>query len=124
MRATNSTPKSCYTSSVILGLGVIPLRRGEFIVLLSSGVAAWALGSRAEEAERMRRIGVLVGTYAQIDREGQDRIAVFLDTFRKLGWSDARNVRIDYLGRRRCRPFKDPCGRIGPFRAGCDRCRE
>src|SRR5262249_39319096 len=36
------------------------------------------------------------GTYGQTDREGQDRIAVFLDTFRKLGWTDGRNVRIDY----------------------------
>ena len=43
----------------------------------------------------MPRVSVLVGTYGQTDREGQDRIAVFLDTFRKLGWSEGRNVRID-----------------------------
>src|SRR5215831_4880832 len=73
---------------------MLDLRRREFITLLGAG-AAWPLAARAQQAERMRRIGVLVGTYGQTDREGQDRIAVFLDTFRKLGWSDGRNVRID-----------------------------
>src|SRR5262249_9730677 len=51
--------------------------------------------ARAQQRERVPRVGVLVGTYGQTDREGQDRIAVFLDTFRKLGWSEGRNVRID-----------------------------
>jgi putative ABC transport system substrate-binding protein len=44
----------------------------------------------------MWRIGVLINTYAQTDREGQARVAAFLDTFRRLGWSDGRNVRIEY----------------------------
>src|SRR5215831_4177025 len=70
--------------------------RREFITLLGGAAAAWPLAARAQPGERMRRVGVLVGTYGQTDREGQDRIAVFLDTFRKLGWSDGRNVRIDY----------------------------
>src|SRR5215468_6961201 len=70
-------------------------RRREFITVLG-GAASWPLAARAQPGERMRRVGVLVGTYGQTDREGQDRIAVFLDTFRKLGWSDGRNVRIDY----------------------------
>jgi len=39
---------------------------------------------------------MLVGTFAKADREGKDRIAAFLDTFQKLGWSDGRNVRMDY----------------------------
>ena len=43
-----------------------------------------------------RRIGMLIGTFAKADREGQDRIAAFLDTFQKLGWSDGRNFRMDY----------------------------
>src|SRR5262249_9563117 len=79
----------------ILSLGVSPRRRREFITLLG-GAAAWPLAARAQQGERVPRVGVLVGTYGQADREGQDRIAVFLDTFRKLGWSDDRNVRIDY----------------------------
>jgi ABC-type uncharacterized transport system substrate-binding protein len=71
------------------------MTRREFIMLLG-GAAAWPVAARAQQPSDMRRIGVLVGTYAQTDREGQDRIAVFLDTFRRLGWSDGRNVRIDY----------------------------
>jgi len=70
--------------------------RRQFITLLGGAAAAWPLAAQAQQGERMRRIGVLVGSYAQTDREGQDRIAVFLDTFRRLGWSDGRNVRIDY----------------------------
>jgi putative ABC transport system substrate-binding protein len=70
-------------------------RRRQFITLLGGAAAAWPLAARGQQPERMRRIGVLVGTYGQTDREGQDRVAVFLDTFRRLGWSDGRNVRID-----------------------------
>ena len=39
---------------------------------------------------------MLIGTFAKTDRQGQDRIAAFLDTFQKLGWSDGRNFRMDY----------------------------
>jgi hypothetical protein len=39
---------------------------------------------------------MLIGTFAKADREGQDRIAAFLDTFQKLGWSDGRNFRMDF----------------------------
>src|SRR5499433_1831858 len=72
------------------------MRRRNFITLLGGTAISWPLAAHAQQPERMPRIGVLVGTYGQADREGQDRIAVFLDTFRKLGWSDDRNVRIDY----------------------------
>src|SRR5262249_57847120 len=72
------------------------MKRRQFITLLGGTAAAWPLAARAQQPERMRRVGLLVGTYGQTDREGQDRIAGFLDTFRKLGWSDGRNVRIDY----------------------------
>jgi putative ABC transport system substrate-binding protein len=71
------------------------MQRRDFIMLLG-GAAAWPLAARAPRAERMPRIGMLIGTYAQTDREGQARIAVFLDTLQKLGWSDGRNIRIEY----------------------------
>jgi putative ABC transport system substrate-binding protein len=72
------------------------MKRREFIRLLGSAAAAWPLAARAQQSGGMRRIGVLIASYAETDREGQARVAVFLDTFRRLGWSDGRNVRIDY----------------------------
>jgi putative ABC transport system substrate-binding protein len=71
------------------------MNRRAFITLLG-GAATWPLAARGQQSAGMRRIGVLVASYAETDREGQARVAVFLDTFRRLGWSDGRNVRIDY----------------------------
>jgi putative tryptophan/tyrosine transport system substrate-binding protein len=70
------------------------LRRRHFFTLLG-GAAAWPLAARAQQPERMRRIGVLV-SLAENDPEGQARIAGFLEGLRQLGWTDGRNVRIDY----------------------------
>jgi putative ABC transport system substrate-binding protein len=70
------------------------IRRREFITLLG-GAAAWPLAARAQQGERIRRIGVLT-LYSQTDHEGQTRIAAFLDTLQRLGWTDRRNVRIEY----------------------------
>jgi putative tryptophan/tyrosine transport system substrate-binding protein len=69
------------------------MRRREFITLLGGAAAAWPLSARAQQP---RRIGALIANYAQTDREGQASIAAFLDTFQKLGWTDGRNVRIEY----------------------------
>ena len=79
------------------------LKRREFITLLG-GAAAWPLAARAQQGERMRRIGVLMTTAAN-DPEGQARIAAFLQELQQLGWTDGRNVRIDVRwAARRCRP--------------------
>ena len=69
------------------------MKRREFITLLG-GAAAWPLASRAQQGERMRRIGVLI-PYAADDPEGQARIAAFLQGLQQLGWTEGRNVRID-----------------------------
>jgi putative tryptophan/tyrosine transport system substrate-binding protein len=72
------------------------MKRREFITLLGgAAAAAWPLAAGAQQGERVRRIGVLI-LYSQTDREGQARIAAFLDTVRRLGWTDGRNVRIEY----------------------------
>src|SRR3974377_1904977 len=69
------------------------MRRREFITLVG-GVAAWPLAARAQQPERMRRIGVLMNLAAD-DPEGQARLAAFQQALQQLGWSDGRNVRID-----------------------------
>ena len=70
------------------------IRRREFITLLGGAAAAWPLAARAQQPERMRRIGVLMNLAAD-DPEGQARIAAFLQGLQQLGWTDGRNVRID-----------------------------
>jgi putative tryptophan/tyrosine transport system substrate-binding protein len=69
------------------------MKRREFITLLG-GVAASPLAARAQQ-ERMRRIGVL-NDYGETDPVGQTQFAAFRDELGKLGWTDGRNVRIDY----------------------------
>jgi putative tryptophan/tyrosine transport system substrate-binding protein len=71
----------------------IHIRRREFMFTLG-GAAAWPLAARAQQAERMRRIGVLVNLPAN-DPEWQGRLAAFLQGMEALGWADGRNVRID-----------------------------
>ena len=70
------------------------MRRREFISLLG-GAAAWPLAARAQQPERMRRIGALSGI-AVDDPESQVRIAAFVEVLQQLGWTDGRNVRIDH----------------------------
>ena len=70
------------------------MRRREFITLLGGAAVAWPLAARAQQPERMRRIGVL-NTLAADDPEAQARHAAFLQGLQELGWTDRRNVRID-----------------------------
>jgi ABC-type uncharacterized transport system substrate-binding protein len=70
------------------------VKRREFITLLGGAAAAWPLAAWAQQSERMRRIGVLMGG-AEGDPVNQARLAAFLDGLQQLGWTDGRNVRID-----------------------------
>ena len=70
------------------------MTRREFITLLSGATITWPLAARAQQPERMRRIGVLMGG-AESDPENRARLAAFLDGLQQLGWTDGRNVRID-----------------------------
>ena len=70
------------------------MRRREFIALLVAVAARWSVAAHAQQAEGMRRIGVLIPGTAD-DAEYQDRMAAFLQELQQLGWSDGRNVRID-----------------------------
>ena len=73
---------------------MIDVRRREFITLLGAA-AAWPLAARAQQGERMRRIGVL-SSLAESDLEAQSRFAAFSRALQELGWTDGSNVRIDY----------------------------
>jgi putative ABC transport system substrate-binding protein len=69
--------------------------RREFIALLGSAAAAWPLAARAQQAEPMRRIAVLM-PLAEDNPVSQARIAAFVQGLQQSGWTDGRNVRIDY----------------------------
>jgi putative tryptophan/tyrosine transport system substrate-binding protein len=69
------------------------MNRRKMIAALG-GAATWPLAARAQQAERMRRIGVLMG-FAESDRQGPAFVAAFRDELQKLGWVEGRNIRVD-----------------------------
>jgi putative ABC transport system substrate-binding protein len=73
----------------------IHIGRREFIVTLGSAAAAWPLAARAQQGERMRRLGILM-PLAENDPETQKRVTAFVRRLRELGWTDGGNIRIDY----------------------------
>ena len=72
------------------------MKRREFITLLGGAAAAWPVAARAQQGERVRRIGVLVGAQHPDDPESQANFAAFLQRLQQLGWDESRNVQIDY----------------------------
>jgi|GraSoiStandDraft_16_1057320.scaffolds.fasta_scaffold93042_1 putative ABC transport system substrate-binding protein len=70
------------------------IERRKFLATLG-GAAAWPLAARAQQGERMRRIGVLMST-GERDPETQLRVGAFREGLQKLGWAEGRNLRIDY----------------------------
>jgi putative tryptophan/tyrosine transport system substrate-binding protein len=71
------------------------MKRRQFITLLGGAAAAWPLAARAQQGERVRRVGVLMNL-ASDDAEGQARLAAFHQGLQQLGWTVGRNVQIDY----------------------------
>ena len=71
------------------------MNRRAFISLLGGAAATWPLAARAEQGERMRRIGVLMPQTAD-DQEAQTRVGAFVQALSQLGWTIGHNVRIDY----------------------------
>ena len=69
------------------------MRRRDFITLLG-GAATWPLAARAQQPERMRRVGALMG-FAESDQEGQIFIAAFREGLHNFGWTEGRNIQFD-----------------------------
>jgi putative tryptophan/tyrosine transport system substrate-binding protein len=75
------------------------IERRKFLATLLGGAAVWPVAARAQPAERMRRIGVLAGL-AEDDPDLQAQLAAFRRELDRLGWSQERNVRIDFRSAR------------------------
>ena len=70
------------------------MKRREFIALFGGAAAVWPVAARAQQPDRMRRIGALAGI--EDDGEGRARFASFQQGLQQLGWTHGRNVQIDY----------------------------
>jgi putative ABC transport system substrate-binding protein len=70
------------------------MRRRQLLTLLGGAAVAWPLGTRAQQADRMRRVGVLSSLTAD-DPEGLARVVAFREALQALGWTDGRNLQID-----------------------------
>src|SRR5215470_14835617 len=71
----------------------VPIARRKFVVALA-GAAAWPLAAHAQQGDRVRRIGVLMGG-DENDPEQKRRNSAFTQALAGLGWTDSRNVRTD-----------------------------
>jgi putative ABC transport system substrate-binding protein len=71
------------------------MRRRDFITLLGSAAAAWPLAARAQQSDRVRRVGWLVGL-GENDQEAQRRTGAFVAELQRLGWTVGRNIQMDY----------------------------
>ena len=72
---------------------MLDLRRRQFITLLLGGAAAWPLAARAQQGERVRRIGLLMVTAD--DPEGQARVTALKQGLQEFGWTDSGNIQIE-----------------------------
>ena len=70
------------------------MKRRDFITLLGGAAAAWPLAARAQQGERVRRIGI-IQTASSDDAEYQARVGALLQELQQLGWMIGRNIRID-----------------------------
>jgi putative ABC transport system substrate-binding protein len=93
------------------------MRRREFIGLLGGAAAAWPFAARAQQGDGMRRIGALF-SQGETDPEGQARVAALGQGLQELGWTEGRNLRIEYRwaggGIDRMRPLAVELVRLDP----------
>ena len=70
------------------------MKRRKFITLLGGATAAWPLAARAQQGERMRRVGMISGIADEAVTRA--RLAAFLPALQRLGWTEGRNVQFEY----------------------------
>src|ERR1700733_812032 len=84
----------CAILSVRSRGGNRPVKRRELIRLLGGAAVAWPLSARAQQPDRMRRVGVLIGL-AEDDPDSKARLGALRQGLEKLGWSEGRNIHLD-----------------------------
>src|SRR5499427_117712 len=93
------------------------MRRREFITLLGGAAAAWPFAARAQQAERMRRVGVLLSV-DESNPEGKAQLSGFTQGLTELGWIEGRNLRTEVRWGRgdvdRIRTFAKELVALGP----------
>ena len=92
LRCTPLTLRTCYTQSVILNLGVSPMRRREFIAALSAA-ATLPISAHAQQPLKIWRIGVLESATRELNTPNMN---VFLKTLREYGYIEGENLVIEY----------------------------
>jgi len=70
------------------------MRRRKFITLLGGAAAAWPLAARAQQSQRIRRVGVLMNG-AATEAAPQSYVAAFPQALQQLGWTEGQNLRVD-----------------------------
>jgi putative ABC transport system substrate-binding protein len=70
------------------------MKRREFITLLGGAAVAWPLAALAQQTDKVRRVGVLMG-YDEADPEAKALLSEFTQGLSELGWTDGRNLRVD-----------------------------
>src|SRR3954453_5290975 len=73
---------------------LVDRNRREFITLLGGAAAAWPIGAKAQQPDRMRRIGVLMPA-GMDDADALDRLSAFQGALEQLGWAEGRNMRME-----------------------------
>src|SRR6516164_7972105 len=71
------------------------MRRRDFVKATAASVATWPLAARAQQPERVRRVGVL-SPFPADDAEGQARLTAFAQALQQTGWTLGQNLRLDY----------------------------
>jgi putative ABC transport system substrate-binding protein len=90
--ANSCCNKNCKSAPTPRGAA---MRRRDFIKVIAGSATAWPLAAHAQPAEKMRRIGALIG-YAEGDPIAKSRVAAFAQGLQQLGWTEGRNLQIEY----------------------------